>query len=234
MDNLNKELTYGQDRTFAVLMRNVYSWMALALLITALTAMVAADSQLLISTFATTPWVLWGLCIAELILVLTLSAIIGRISLVTATLMFVLYAVMNGITLSHILLIYTRESITQAFAISAGTFACMSLLGYMAKRELPGIGRILTMALVGLIVATFVNWFMKSEGMAIIINYLGVLIFVGLTAYDTQKIKRMMKDVHAEGVNDNTNKLAVMCSLMLYLDFINLFLYLLKILGKKR
>ena len=176
----------------------------------------------------------WALLIAEIALVFILSARISKMSFLTAGLMFAAYAILNGVTMSVIFVAYTAESIAQTFFITAGTFGGMSLLGYVIKKDLSTLGRILYMALIGLIIATVVNLFMHSSGMTMIINYAGVLIFVGLTAYDTQKIKQMLLACHEDGVTDKTNKLALLGSLILYLDFINLFLYLLRFLGKSR
>ena len=149
-----------------------------------------------------------------------------------ATLMFVIYSVINGATLSFIFLIYTYSSITNVFFITAGTFAVMALIGYFIKVDLSSMGKILMMALIGIIIATIVNIFTKSEGLAMILNYLGVLVFVGLTAYDSQKIKQMM--MAAPDAGEVAQKMALLGALSLYLDFINLFLYLLRIFGARR
>ena len=135
-------------------------------------------------------------------------------------------------TLSMIFLIYTMSSITSVFFITAGTFAAMAAFGYFTKTDLTSWGRILLMALIGIIIATLVNIFMKSEGLAMILNYLGVLVFVGLTAYDSQKIKEMM--LQAPDASEGAQKLALLGALSLYLDFINLFIYLLRIFGSRR
>ena len=174
----------------------------------------------------------FGIIIGELALVWGVSAAIGRLSLTTATLLFVLYSVLNGVTMSFIFLAYTAESITSVFLITAGTFAAMALFGYFTKADLSSMGRILFMALIGLIVATIVNIFMKSSGLAMILNYVGVLIFVGLTAWDTQKIKQML--LEAPDAGETAQKVALMGALTLYLDFINLFIHLLRILGNSR
>ena len=157
----------------------------------------------------------------------------ARLSLATATVIFVLYSVLNGATLSIIFLAYTMQSIASVFFITAGTFAAMSLVGLFTKKDLSPLGRILFMALIGLIIATLVNAFLiKSGGFSLIVSYIGVLIFTGLTAYDTQKIKNML--VEADDVSEGAQKIALMGSLALYLDFINLFLYLLRIFGGNR
>ena len=212
------------------LMRKVYVWMTLALAITGFTAYGVATSPGIMTAIVTNRALLWGLLIAELALVWYVSARINRLSLSTATMIFVLYSVLNGATLSVIFLAYTMQSIASVFFITAGTFAAMSLIGYFTKSDLSSLGRILFMALIGLVIATLVNMFLiKSGGFSLILSYVGVLIFVGLTAYDTQKIKMML--VEADDVTEEAQKIALMGSLSLYLDFINLFLYLLRIFG---
>ncbi len=225
--------TLSQSSVFAVLMRNVYIWMTCGLLMTALTAMVIAKNENWTYAIATSG-LYWGLFIAELALVFFISARIHKLSFTTAGLMFAAYAIINGATLSIISLIYTDESIAQAFFVSAGTFGAMSLVGFFIKKDLSAIGRVLIMALWGLIIATVVNIFLQNSFTASLLNYAGVIIFVGLTAYDTQKIKVMLQESQAHGVNDDTNKLALMGSLELYLDFINLFLYILRIFGNRK
>lgn len=225
--------TLSQSSVFAVLMRNVYIWMTCGLLMTALTAMVIAKNENWTYAIATSG-LYWGLFIAELALVFFISARIHKLSFTTAGLMFAAYAIINGATLSIISLIYTAESIAQAFFVSAGTFGAMSLVGFFIKKDLSAIGRVLIMALWGLIIATVVNIFLQNSFTASLLNYAGVIIFVGLTAYDTQKIKVMLQESQAHGVNDDTNKLALMGSLELYLDFINLFLYILRIFGNRK
>ena len=217
---------------FPALMRKVYLWMTLALVITAITAYGVATSPAAIQFILGNRIVFFGLIIAEFALVFAVGGMINRLSITTATLLFTLYSVVNGATLSIILLAYTHESVTQVFFITAGTFAAMSAVGYLTKRDLSSVGRILFMALIGLIIATVVNIFWKNSGFMAILNYLGVLIFVGLTAYDTQKIKNML--LTAEDGGEVGQKMALLGALTLYLDFINLFLYLLRILGKSR
>lgn len=217
---------------FPALMRKVYLWMTLALVITAITAYGVATSPAAIQFILGNRIVFFGLIIAEFALVFAVGGMINRLSITTATLLFTLYSVVNGATLSIVLLAYTQESVTQVFFITAGTFAAMSAVGYLTKRDLSSVGRILFMALIGLIIATIVNIFWKNSGFMAILNYLGVLIFVGLTAYDTQKIKNML--LTAEDGGEVGQKMALLGALTLYLDFINLFLYLLRILGKAR
>ncbi|MCD8166355.1 MAG: Bax inhibitor-1/YccA family protein [Bacteroides sp.] len=217
----------------ATLFRNVYTWMSLALLLIGLTSLVVVDSLALLSLVFGNRMVFWGLLIAELALVWYVSARINQLSFMTAGALFVLYSVLNGATLSVIFLLYTAESIASTFFITAGTFGVMSLIGYFTKKDLSSWGNILFMGLIGLIIASIVNIFLKSEAMYWILSYAGVLIFVGLTMYDTQKIKRMLS-VEGIEVNDSTRKIALMGALTLYLDFINLFLYLLRILGNRK
>ena len=167
-----RERELEMSAAFPVLMRKVYLWMTLALVITGFTAYYVASSETLITAIMTNQILFWGLVIGELALVFGLSAAINKLSLTTATLMFVLYSVINGATLSFIFLVYTYSSITNVFFITAGTFAVMALFGYFTKTDLTSIGKILMMALIGIIIATIVNFFTKSEGLAVILNYL--------------------------------------------------------------
>jgi FtsH-binding integral membrane protein len=229
---VTRERELEMSAAFPVLMRKVYLWMSLALVITGFTAYYVATTPALIGAIITNQILFWGLVIGELALVFGLSAAINKLSLTTATLMFVIYAVINGLTLSFIFLVYTASSITSVFFITAGTFAVMAFFGYFTKTDLSSLGKILMMALIGIIIATIVNIFTKSEGLAMILNYLGVLVFVGLTAYDSQKIKQML--MMAPDTDEAAQKVALLGALSLYLDFINLFLYLLRIFGSRR
>ena len=147
--------------------------------------------------------------------------------------MFALYSVLNGVTMSFIFIAYTSTSIATAFFVTAGMFAAMSFIGFVTKKDLSSFGSFFTMALIGLIIASVVNIFLNSSVMYWIITYVGVLLFVGLTAYDTQKIKQMLIE-YGDEVNDSTQKLALIGSLSLYLDFINLFLYILRLFGNNK
>ncbi len=218
---------------FNVLMRKVYLWMALALGVTGLTAYGVANSPSLISMIYSSQMVFWVIAIAEIGLVIGLSAAINKLSFSTAAIMFVVYSVLNGVMLSSIFLVYSQGSIAKTFFITAGAFVGLALIGYTTKRDLSGVGKFLIFALIGLIIASVVNMFTKSTGFDFIISIIGVLIFAGLTAYDTQKIKQMFMQVGTE-VNDQTQKLAVLGALTVYLDFVNLFLYLLRFLGRSR
>lgn len=219
------------EQSFPALMKKVYVWMTLALIITGMTSWLVASSPAILATLLTNRILFFGMIIAELGLVIWLTAGIRKMSLTTATLLFILYSVVNGVTMASIFIIYTMESIATTFFITAGTFGAMSLVGYKTSKDLSGMGRYLFMALIGLIIATIVNIFVGSSMMAMIISYVGVLVFVGLTAYDTQKIKEMF--MFADEYNPDVQKYAVLGSLTLYLDFINLFLYLLRIFGRR-
>ena len=230
--NEKESSRWASSTTLPVLMRKVYTWMTLALVITGVTAWGVAHSPAILQMIMTNKILFFGILIGELALVWGVSAAINRLSLTTATLLFVLYSVLNGVTMSFIFLAYTYESVASVFLITAGTFAAMAFFGYFTKNDLSSIGRILFMALIGLIIATIVNIFLKSSGFGMILNYLGVLIFVGLTAWDTQKIKQMLS--MAEDTGETAQKVALMGALSLYLDFINLFIHLLRIMGNSR
>jgi uncharacterized protein len=209
----------------------VYGWMTLALVITGAIAWTVASSPTLISIFLANKLVFWGLIIGELAMVWYLSAAVSRMSANTATFVFLMYALVNGLTLSVIFLVYTLGSIASTFFVTAATFGVMSAYGYFTKTDLTKMGNLLFMALIGLIIASLVNIFLNNSTLYWIITYAGVLIFVGLTAYDTQKIKEM-NIIGNEGTEED-QKEAIMGALTLYLDFINLFLYLLRILGSR-
>ena len=228
---LQAERQWDVSEAFPVLMRKVYVWMTLALAITGFTAYGVATSPGILQAIYTNQILFWGLIIAEFALVFGVSAAINRLSLTTATLMFILYSVINGALLSYIFLAYTASSVATVFFITAGTFGAMALIGYTTKADLSSMGKILFMALIGLIIATIVNVFVKSDGLTMILSYVGVLIFVGLTAYDTQKIKQML--LQAPDASESAQKMALLGALTLYLDFINLFIYLLRIFGKR-
>lgn len=227
-----KEQDLNRVSSFSVLMRKVYTWMAMALVITGVTAYGVANSPALIQAIYGNPVLFFGLIIGELALVWGVSARIHKLSLTTATLLFILYSVINGVTLSSIFIVYASSTISEAFLITAGTFGGMSILGYTTKRDLSKLGSYLLMALIGIIIASVVNIFLKSSGFDLILSYLVVLVFVGLTAWDTQNIKNMLE---VEGdTGEGAQKVALLGALTLYLDFINLFLHILRILGNSR
>ncbi len=209
--------------------RRVYNWMALGLGVTALTALFAINSGLIYSLLS--PMVMLLLIVGELGIVVALSAAIGRIQSATALFMFFAYSFLNGLTLSTVFLIYTKASIANTFFITAGTFGAMSLYGYTTKRDLTSMGSFLMMGLIGVIIASFVNIFFQSPAFYWLITYAGVAIFVGLTAYDAQTIKAMAYAGFAGA--EEERKGAIIGALRLYLDFINLFLLLLRIFGRR-
>lgn len=216
--------------TFKVLMRKVYLWMTLALMITGITAAGVANSPNILALIYSSQVVMWGIIIAEFGLVIYISARLEKLSLSTATTLFALYSILNGVMLSSIFLLYSTAIISKVFFITAGTFGVTALYGYATKKDLSSLGNILFMALIGLVIATVVNVFMKSAMFDLILSYIGVIIFVGLTAWDSQKIKHMM--IVQQDADERAQKLALIGALSLYLDFINLFLYLLRIFGR--
>lgn len=235
MENYVK--TYGATSTetfekiTSSVMTSVYGWMAGALAISGLTAWyVSQDAMLLYNMFNS--GAIWILFIAELGLVLGLSAAINKISAMTATIMFILYALLNGATLASIFVVYELSSIASTFFITAGTFGALALYGTTTKTDLTKIGNICFMGLIGIIIAGVVNIFIGNDMLGLVTNVLGVIIFVGLTAYDSQKIKAMVADAPAD--KEVVGKLAVLGALTLYLDFVNLFLKLLALFGKKK
>ena len=223
---------YAMSTAFPALMRKVFVWMTLALAITGLTAYGVATSPTILSLIFSSKVTFFGLIIAEFALVFAISGAINRLSLSTATLLFILYSVINGATLSTIFFAFSVATIGKVFFITAGTFGAMALVGYTTKTDLTSMGKLLFMALLGIIIASVVNMFVGSSGLDRILSYVGVLVFVGLTAYDTQKIKQMCQS--APDAGESTQKLALIGALSLYLDFINLFLYLLRIFGNNR
>lgn len=224
-----KERGLEMQVAFPALMRKVYGWMALALIITGLTSYMVASSPGLMQMIFANRLVFWGMVIAELAIVFVISGRINRLSLVSATTWFIVYSVLNGALLSFIFMVYTQTAITEVFFITAGTFGAMALIGSTTKRDLTNLGGILFMALIGLIIASVVNFFVQSNTLDLIVSYVGVLIFVGLTAWDAQQIKRML--AMAPDAGEGAQKIALLGALNLYLDFINLFLYLLRIFG---
>lgn len=229
MQNYYSNQQAVQSAVFPVVMRKVYTWMTLGLAITALAAILTAQSGLL-NAIGSGVWLLF---LGELGIVIALSAGINRMSFTTATLLFVAFSVINGITLSSIFYVYSIASISTTFFITAGTFGAMSIVGYVTKKDLSSMGRIMFMALLGLIIATVVNIFMGSTMLEWFITYIGVAIFCGLTVYDTQKIKRYSLMMIDNPQSPAVQKVAVLGALTLYLDFINLFLYILRIFGSR-
>jgi len=224
---MNLSVAEIEERSF---IGKVYRWMGLGLLLTAISAYFVVNTDF-VYTLASNSILFYGLILGELGLVIYLSARIQKMSAEAATTSFIVYSVLNGVTLSVILLVYTGASIASTFMTTALTFGVMSAYGYFTKRDLTSMGSYLRMGLIGIIIASIINLFWANSTMYWIISYVGVLVFVGLTAYDTQKIKKLGAVV--EGVQV-TQKMAIMGALMLYLDFINLFLMLLRILGDRK
>ena len=233
-NNYNRSYaSQGSALSFPAVMQKVYLWMALALAMTGLTSLAVVTQPALMNAIFSTPFLFYGLLIAEVGLVWFLSARIHKLSFMTAGVLFALYAILNGVTLSSIFLVYAQATIVNAFLITAGTFGAMSFVGLFIKKDLSMMGRILTMAVIGLIIALVVNMFWGNSMFDLLISLAGVVIFTGLTAYDTQKIKRLVTQ-YSQMDEESTMKVALMGSLTLYLDFVNLFLYILRLLGRRR
>jgi hypothetical protein len=212
--------------------RRVYIWMGLGLALTALVAYYTAASPTMTNFILGNQLVFFALIIGQLGLVLGLSAAIDRLEPKTATLLFFLYAGLSGLTLSVVFLAYTQASIASTFFVTAGTFGITSVYGYTTKRDLTSWGSFFFMGLVGIILASLVNFWLQSETIYWVTTYIGVFVFVGLTAYDTQNIKNMAAAGFADAATET--RAAVIGALKLYLDFINLFLMLLRIMGGRR
>lgn len=215
------------------ILKNVYMWMTAGLGITGIIAFGISSNTQLVTSLARTPMLFLILILAELGLVIYLSARIHKMSPGTATMAFAAYSILNGITLSIIFLAYTGATISLAFFTAAGMFAGMSLYAMTTKRDLAGLGHYLIMALWGIIVASVINIFLQSSGLYYLISYIGVAVFLGLTAYDTQTIKKWNQQYGASISEEQYIKLSIMGALKLYLDFINLFLFLLRIFGRR-
>lgn len=220
------------NEVFSVLLKNVYAWMALALGLTGVAAMYVSNNQTILEYLFEHLGLLMGLFIAELVVAIVFMALFKRLSFNTASILFGFYSLLTGISLGPIFLLFTKESIALTFFVTAGTFGAMSLYGYFTKRDLSPWGRYLLMGLFGIIIASVANIFLQSTRVEWITTYVGVVVFVLFTAYDTQNIKNVLAE--KEEVDESSLKLALYGSFMLYLDFINLFLELLKLLGKRK
>ncbi|WP_177563577.1 Bax inhibitor-1/YccA family protein [Phascolarctobacterium sp.] len=210
----------------------VYGWMFFGLLSTGIIAYYTANSAFLLNLIFSSKITFYAFLFAPIVLVMIISGKINSLSASMASFLFFVYAAVNGVTLSAIFLVYTQDSIATTFVIAAGTFGATALFGYVTKKDLSKLGSILFMLLIGLIIASVVNMFLKNDTMMWVLTYAGIVIFVGLTAYDMQKLKELAYKID-EDENDIA-KFAVLGALTLYLDFINLFLRLLQIFGKKR
>jgi FtsH-binding integral membrane protein len=232
MESISAKQTQVQTRVNDFI-RSVYNWMAIGLALTGFVAFYVASNPTLLNLIFRNQILFFGLIIAELGLVFWISARIQRMQASTATALFVLYSVLNGLTLSFIFILYTRASIASTFFVCAATFVACSIYGWTTKRDLTSLGGFLMMGLIGIIIASLVNIFIRNSAMHMIISYIGVLVFVGLTAYDTQSLKAMAVSQPADVGASAIRKGAILGALKLYLDFINLFLMLLRILGNR-
>jgi len=214
--------------------RSVYNWMAIGLALTGFVAFYVASNESLLRLIYSNRMLLFALILVELGLVFAISGMVNRLSAGMATSLFVVYAGLNGVTLSFIFLVYTRTSIVSTFFICAATFVGCSIYGWSTKKDLTSWGGFLMMGLIGIIIATLVNMFIQSSAMNMIISYIGVFVFVGLTAYDTQRLKHMALTQPAGLDAGVVRKGAILGALSLYLDFVNLFLMLLRIFGQSR
>ncbi len=218
-----------RERSF---INKVYGWMTLALVITAGVALYVASTPALINLIFGSKIIFYGIIILELAIVFGLSGMINKMSAGTATALFVIYSALNGLTFATIFLAFTAQSIASTFFVTAGTFGVMTIYGFVTKRDLTKIGSLMFMGLIGIVIASVVNIFLQSSTLYWIVTYAGVIIFVGLIAYDTQKIKNMSGTMANSG-SEIARKGALMGALALYLDFINLFLMLLRIFGNR-
>lgn len=214
--------------------RSVYNWMGIGLALTGFVALYVSNSETMRQLVFGNRMVFFGLIIAELALVFSISGMVHKMRAGTATGLFLLYAVLNGVTLSFIFLVYTDASIVRTFFVCSGTFLACSVYGWKTQKDLTSWGGFLMMGLIGIIIASVVNLFIRSGAMSMIISYIGVIVFVGLTAYDTQKLKRMAASQPAGLDAAVVRKGAILGALSLYLDFINLFLLMLRIFGQGR
>jgi uncharacterized protein len=211
-------------------LRSVYGWMCAGLAITALVAVFVASSPSLVQAIATSRLAFWGLLIAQLGIVFVLSARVDRLAPATAALLFIAYSALTGVTISFVLLAFTGQSVATTFLVCAGMFGAMALYGTFTSRSLAGFGQFLFMGLIGVVLASIVGMFWHNDGLQFVISFIGVIVFTGLAAYDAQRLKAMALAMPA----GQTGSYAVVGALSLYLDFINLFLFLLRFLGSRR
>ena len=228
--NGNAVSRYSDADVLADFMRGVYGWMCGGLAVTALTAWFISSSPALTGAVFGNPAVFWILAIAQLGIVFTLSARVQRMASSTASLLFVVYSVLTGITLSAILLAYTGESVFTTFIVAAGMFGALATYGTVTRRALSGLGQALFMGLIGIVIASVVGLFWHSDGLQFVISFIGVIVFAGLTAYDAQRLKQLAFATSAGPTSGAT----IVGALALYLDFINLFLFLLRFMGNRR
>lgn len=210
----------------------VYGWMTLAMIVTAIVAFMTASNEAMITAILSSRGLFFGLIIGELALVMLITSRIDKLTPIAAQALFIAYAAVNGLTLSVILIAYTGASIASTFVVTGGVFGFMATYGAVTKQDLSTWGNLFFMGVIGIIIASVVNFFLKSTAIYWIITYAGVLVFAGLTAYDMQKLKHLAH--RSASSQEATAKSAIIGALMLYLDFINLFLFLLRILGRRR
>ena len=218
------------SEVLAAFLRGVYGWMCGGLVITAATAWLVASTPALARAIVTNPFVFWGLAIAQLGIVFTLSARVNRMASGTASALFVIYSALTGVTLSFVLLLYTGESVATTFLVAGGMFGALAVYGSVTRRNLSGLGTFLFMGVVGLLLASLVGMFWHNDGLQFMISLIGVLVFAGLTVYDAQRLKAMALATDA----GPTQAATIVGALALYLDFINLFRFLLRFMGNRR
>jgi len=221
---------FSAEERISAFLRSVYGWMCAGLAITAMVAFVVASSPAMVGALVRTPFVMVGLIAAQLGVVFALSLRVQKMASSTAAALFVAYSALTGVTMSFVLLSYTSESVASTFAISAGMFGAMAAYGTVTKRSLAGWGQFLFMGLVGVVLASFVGMFWQNDGFQFVLGFIGVIVFTGLTAYDAQRLKSMALSLPSGG----TGAYAVVGALTLYLDFVNLFLMLLRLTGDRR
>jgi FtsH-binding integral membrane protein len=214
----------------AMFLRAVYGWMAAGLAITAVTAWLVSGAPAIVLAIATNRLLFWGLVIAQLGIVFALSARVQRLAPATASLLFVVYSALTGITLSFLLLVYTGESIAATFVVTSGMFGGLALFGTTTRRSLDGLGQFLFMGLIGVVLASVVGIFWQNDAFQFVLSFIGVIVFAGLAAYDAQRLKAMALAAPA----GQSGSYAIVGALTLYLDFINLFLFLLRFMGNRR
>ncbi len=214
------------------IMRKVYTWMVLALVITAITSYGVANNASMMYAIFSSRWMFYGIIFAELALVVWLSSRLFNMSMTMGTVLFIIYSILNGVLLSVIFYTYSPAIIGKTFLVCAGTFGVMTAYGSLTRTDLSSMGSIVSMGVVGLLIAMVVNLFLHSSGLDMVISIVGVLVFVGLTAWDTQKLRVMLS--HMDYLDDTTQKVALMGALSLYLDFINMFLFLLRLFGGRK
>ena len=227
--SLNQILAVRENR----ILRNVYLWMTGGLGLTAVIALGVAGNPTLVQGLLRNPMLFYGLVIGELLLVMFLAARITRLSPTAATGSFVLYAGLNGVTLSVLFLLYTQQSIALAFLVAAGTFAGTSVWGFVTKRDLTTVGHYAGMAVWGILLALVINMFLRSPAFDYLVSLIGVGVFVALTAYDTQAIKRWSEEAGDRMSEDDFVRFSILGALKLYIDFINIFLFLVRLLGQR-